>query len=170
MVALLIGSALALGAPPDDTKDPLEGSWAIVCLEKNGMPVPGAANRTATIRDNVVVCDGLDKMQMKAMRLEFGPQGTIWVTELDDPGPVDQKTPARPEPPAPARAGVYALTNEYLVIRVNEPKRHEVARPDPAKPEPVDASKSSGPTAPTRPESAYCTLILKRADMKPGRP
>jgi hypothetical protein len=78
----------------------IDGTWTVLCFEKNGQAVPEAKNMTITIRNNVATCSGDEKSRPKAMRLEFGQNGMIRVTELDTTVGTE---PGRP--PEPARPG-----------------------------------------------------------------
>ncbi|MBX9626167.1 MAG: hypothetical protein K2X82_20380, partial [Gemmataceae bacterium] len=110
------GAAADRAAPPGNVS--LDGNWTVVCLEKNGQPVPNAANMTVTVRGNTVTFDAgkatgqpaAGPNQMRAMRLDFGRDGRVYVTEANADGKFDiaPGTGARPDTdrPPPGTAGV----------------------------------------------------------------
>src|SRR5687768_13731407 len=94
------------------TATPLDGTWPVVVYERNGTAVDGATARTATFRGNTLsfgmgrsgsgtgtgaggtgaAADrpaggdragaGSDAAAFTSLRVEFGPRGTVRVTEL----------------------------------------------------------------------------------------
>lgn len=72
----------------------LDGNWTVVSLERNGHPVPNAQNMTVTVRGNTVTFDAGKATgqpvggqgQMRAMRLDFGADGRVYVTEAGADG------------------------------------------------------------------------------------
>ena len=73
----------------------LDGSWAVVAYERDGSAVDGASSRTVTVRGNTMSfgtgrsgtgagpdAGGGADAAFGTFRMEFGPRGTIRVTEL----------------------------------------------------------------------------------------
>lgn len=75
----------------------LDGQWTVISLERNGQPVPNAQNMTVTVRGNTVTFDAGkatggaagNANQMRAMRLDFGRDGRVFVTEANADGKFD---------------------------------------------------------------------------------
>lgn len=113
MYAVLLSTALFTPAQPPGTSPPagadrgtaadrtaagaagnvsLDGNWTVISLERNGQPVPNAASMTVTVRGNTVTFDagkatgGAEPNQMRAMRLDFGRNGQLYVTEANADG------------------------------------------------------------------------------------
>ena len=187
----------------------IDGTWQVVALEKNGQPVPGAGAMTVTIRGGVVSFAPLGGTSadparpaagtgaagtgmMRSMRLEFGPAGTIRVTEAgadnkfgtagpSGPAPEADRTlpPGRQpdraglnDPPASAgaaKAGVYVLTRDYLVLSVQDRAADAAGRTSElgtgrATTDRPGTGTGGGVTAVSGlPEArSYCTVILRR--------
>jgi hypothetical protein len=125
----------------------VEGNWTVVSAARDGKAVNGADKMTVSIKGNIVTFTGGgglgDKNQMRALRLDFGPEGTVRVTEAGADGKFGDVGGARKDPPgvggtavAPGGAGtqpggagasgdrhgpmsgVYVLTHDYLAISV----------------------------------------------------
>jgi len=68
----------------------LDGDWQVLALEKDGRAVEGANTLTVSVRNNVVTFSGgEERNRPQAMRIEFGPNGTVRLTEQgagDRPG------------------------------------------------------------------------------------
>jgi hypothetical protein len=69
----------------------IDGNWTVVNAARDGKAVDGADKMTVSIKGNVVTFAGGaggvgDKNQMRALRLDFGPQGTIRVAEAGADG------------------------------------------------------------------------------------
>lgn len=126
----------------------LDGEWVMVSASHGGTAASGANKMTVTVKGNVVTFGGTggtggtgasDKATMKALRLDFGPSGTIRVTAAGadgkfgtgtgtggtsgtggDKGGAAGGTGTRPggaDMPGPT-SGVYVLTSGYLAISV----------------------------------------------------
>lgn len=148
MTPILLSAIAAVSfAPPvdrpTDAQPSLDGSWTVLCFEKDGQAVPQAKKTAVTIKDNVATFTpaGEDQKQ-KSMKLAFGPQATIRVTELD-------ATSTAPAADQKATGGVYVLTNEFLAICLHDEAAGSGARTDAASEKPITKSK--------------CTVILQRA-------
>lgn len=136
MYATLLTAILLAQAPQAGTQPPgrdtqpsarsLDGTWTVLCFEKNGQAVPEAKNMTITIRNNVATCSGDEKNRPKSMRLEFGQNGTIRVTELDAaagapgaaaPGAAPTaRTEGAAGEHAGAKTGHYILTKDFFCV------------------------------------------------------
>jgi hypothetical protein len=71
----------------------LDGEWTVVSAAREGSAVTGADKMTVTIKGNVVTFGGTgagagadDKSKMRALRLDFGPNGTVRVAEAGTDG------------------------------------------------------------------------------------
>lgn len=193
MYAVLLAIALVAAddkpkAPPAGDDKPamaasLDGNWMVVCAEKNGQPVADAKNMTVAIKGNVVTCNapaGSTDKAMKAMRLTFGPNATIRVTEANADGKFNDTTPdqtpadgTKPDANKGTKSGVYVLTSEYLAICIHEENANsgirQVGGTDPATTPPgekpaVGTERSEANGKPNG--KSYCTMILKRSDAK----
>jgi len=96
----------------------LDGTWTVVSCEKNGQAMTDAKRMTCSIRNNTVTF-ATDKTgsnnssnnssgDMKTMKLEFGPQATIRVTELDARGSSDNKT----------KQGVCVVSKDFIAVTI----------------------------------------------------
>jgi hypothetical protein len=107
----------------------LDGDWQVLALEKDGRPIDGAATFTVSVRNNVVTFSGgEERNRPQAMRIEFGPSGTIRLTEQgagDRPGAGANERPAagQPAPASPtasAKTGVYIMAGDYLAVSLHD--------------------------------------------------
>jgi len=69
----------------------VDGEWTVVSVSRDGSAVDGADKMTVTIKGNVVTFASMaggdnDKSKMRALRLDFGPQGTLRVAEAGADG------------------------------------------------------------------------------------
>jgi len=69
----------------------VDGEWTVVSASRDGSAVDGADKMTVTIKGSVVTFasmagGGNDKSKMRALRLDFGPQGTLRVAEAGADG------------------------------------------------------------------------------------
>lgn len=137
--------ASASGADDKSTvPQSLNGAWTVVCLEKNGQPQAESKGMTVKADAGTFTCSGRDGKQALTLKLAFGPNGTVQVTESTG----DTSTPTA------ARAGVYVLTEDILAISIN----NDVVQPG------ADAKPASdNPTAKSR-----CSVILKREGARIG--
>lgn len=188
MYATLTAAALglALGQPPTlgGVAQPaapaagpaLDGNWTVVVLEKNGKAVQDAAkNMTVSIRGNVVTFNktvGAAAGEAMALRVEFGRNGTVRVSE----GATDNKfgatqpavppgtTPGSTGPDPGVRTGVYVLTQDYLAVCVHDtttgaaPVTATGAQP----PQPGGTSGVGDGRLPAH--RSYVTVILRREE------
>jgi hypothetical protein len=62
------------------TPPQVEGQWYLVYAEFDGKKMENASGNTVTIRNNVLTCmkDG----KQLSWRLDFGPHGRLWATEM----------------------------------------------------------------------------------------
>jgi hypothetical protein len=139
----LVGMAAAEDVKGTTAKS-LDGAWTVVSYEKNGQPQAEAKGMTVKADAGTITCSGRDGKPAMTLKVAFGPNGTVQVTEAAG----DSSAPTS------ARGGVYVLTQEYLAISVNDD-----AAPAGADPKPV----AGGPQA-----RARCSVILKREGVRPG--
>ena len=122
-------------------KPDLNGSWTVVCYERDGQPIAEAKNATVTIKDNQISfqCkDGTTKI--KSMQCEFGKPGHIRVTETDAASTTGERSSGEK-----AKEGVVVATKEYLAVCLHD---ESTGRSQEASASPSMKSK--------------CTVILKR--------
>ena len=186
MFACFVSLCLSSAAQPPDRYDSssdslTEGSWIVVCLERDGLAVPGARGVTVKIKGNIATfakskaddADQLEGHHLRAIKLKFTAKGIVQVIEanadgeFDAPGPITTKRPnGNPHQPAdnkfsPAPVagtpldGVYALTHDYLVISVLQSQTGSTTNYLSSTPGTVN--QPSGPVSRT-----YFTVILKR--------
>ena len=117
----------------------IDGAWTVVCYEKGGEAQADAKGMTVKADAGIITCAGKDGKGAMTMKVVFGPNGMIQITEVN----ADTTVPA-----SAAKSGVYVLTEHYLAISLNG-----------------DAPAAGGkPTsASTKP---YCNIILKREGAK----
>ncbi len=161
--ALVVVTFVAPPAPPapaDETKPQmasLDGSWTVLCYEKDGQPVAEAKRMTVTVKDNVATftdgaADEKDSKQ-KAMKFAFGLQGTIRVSEIE--GTASAATD--PSSDKKAASGIYGMTKDYLAICLHD-EASTGKRGDDSKETPVKDERAGQPNAKSK-----CTVILQRA-------
>jgi hypothetical protein len=72
------------------TATSLDGQWTVVSAARDGKAVDGTDKMTVTIKGNVVTftagVGGQADKQMRALRLDFGPNGTVRVAEANADG------------------------------------------------------------------------------------
>lgn len=156
------GQAFAPGQPginqpamPSATS--LDGTWTVLTLEKNGDVVKDMNNKTITVKNGVATfTNGNDKREQ--MRLEFGPNGTLRVTDLSNNADQTNAPPPGAIPggaaaynPQQIKTGVYIMTHNYFSVTL-----HNNAPPPP--PQPGAPGFANAPQQP----KAYMTLFLKR--------
>jgi len=76
-----------------DKTTSLDGEWMVVSAARDGTAVDGSDKMTVTIKGNVVtfgVAD--DKSKLRALRLDFGPNGTVRVAEAGADGKFGDST------------------------------------------------------------------------------
>jgi len=151
------------GARPADTGKAdktasLDGTWTVVCVEKDGQPMQDAKDMTVSIKDNTITCSGKDGKQAMTMKFEFtGPGkakvmmtegaaiGTGTGTDRKEPGTADKKDDTKKDDKAGGKEAVYVLTSEYLAVCIHD-----------------DAPKTGAIT--TEPSSkSKCSILLKRS-------
>lgn len=167
MNALILSVVLVLAQAPtpaptaereanrDNTPMSINGNWTVICYEKDGKPMPEAKNVTVNVKDNMITFTGGKDNMMAPLKVNFGPQGTIRVTEAQV---ADATKPTPGEKRSQEMAGVYVLTNDYLAICL-----HDNA---PAQQGEVTAAGGTVPQqGQTQPQmKSKCTVVLKRGD------
>ncbi|MDB5306614.1 MAG: hypothetical protein JWO38_816 [Gemmataceae bacterium] len=142
-LSALVGSAAAEDAKGSGAKS-LDGAWTVVCFEKNGQPQADAKGMTVKADAGTITCSGRDGKPALTLKVAFGPNGTVQVTE----GAGDTSTPGA------ARSGVYVLTQGYLAISVND--------------DAVVAGADPKAAADGQPAKSRCSVILRREGVPPG--
>ncbi len=128
----------------------LDGNWTVLCVEKEGQPMPDTKKMTVSIANNVVTCKSDVKHDMKSMRLEFGPDATIRVTEMNDRGVAEK-----------AKTGVYVLSKDILAICLHDSATNTTnAGTDGER----TSRKIDAAFAPTPHTKSHCTMVLRRGD------
>ena len=138
--ALVPTAAAAEDAKGPDAKS-LDGAWTVVCYEKGGTVQAEAKGMTVKAEAGTIICSGKDGKAAVTMKVVLGPNGTVQVTEVS----ADTTAPA-----APARAGVYVLTTDFLAISIN------------TEAPPAGADKATIDAA----NKLRCSIILKRDGAK----
>ena len=137
--------ALVTTAAAEDAKGPdvksLDGAWTVVCYEKGGEAQAEAKGMAVKAEAGTITCSGKDGKAAVTMKVVFGPNGTVQVTEVG----ADTAAPA-----APTRAGVFVLTTDFLAISLNTE-----AVPAGADKATIDAANKS-----------RCSIVLKRDGAK----
>jgi hypothetical protein len=137
--------ALVTPAFAEDSKGPdakcLDGAWTVVCYEKSGEIQTEAKGMAVKAESGTITCSGKDGKTAMTMKVVFGPNGTVQMTEVSN----DTTTPA-----TAARAGVYVLITDFLAISLNT----EAA--------PAGADKATVDAA----NKLRCSVILKREGAK----
>ena len=202
MFTILIASTLALAAPQPPAAPPagtqpqdrgadkagqmdkaLDGQWTIVCLEKNGQPMPEAKNMTVKCEGNTITCSAKDGKPAMTLKVVFGQNGTIKVTEQTASGtqPAEVGKPADTAGRDPAamgtKSGVYVMTSDYLAVCIHDDARgasdRNGGRGAEATPAVVGgrtgaegegAANGSNPTT-----KSYCSIVLKRDGAAPAK-
>jgi hypothetical protein len=109
----------------------LDGTWQVVYAEKDGRRMDSGASQPVTIRGDTMTC-ALDGKQ-RTFRLRFGPNQTVWVTEMGGTGTTGTERPGQttgqPQTGGQSRSGqeaprggtsgethqgVYIASDEYL--------------------------------------------------------
>lgn len=215
MFTILIASTLALVAPqppaappagtqpqdraagqadkagqPGQADKALDGQWTIICLEKNGQPMPEAKNMTVKCEGNTITCSAKDGKPAMTLKVVFGQNGTIRVTEQNATGtqpaeagkPID--TAGRDPAAMGTKSGVYVLTSEFLAVCIHDDARGASDRNggrgadatpavDGGRPgaeggrtgaDREGAANGGNPTA-----KSYCSIVLKRDGAAPAK-
>lgn len=115
-----------------------DGEWTVVSASRDGSAVDGADKLTVTIKGNVVTFASMaggdsDKSKMRALQLDFGPQGTLRVAEAGADGkfgtggtggtvtPGGTGTQPDGRGAAGSLRGVYVMTPDFLALSVFTP-------------------------------------------------
>ncbi len=128
----------------------LDGNWTVLCVEKEGQPMPDAKKMTCSIANNVVTCKSDAKNDMKSMRLEFGPDATIRVTEMNERGVAEK-----------AKTGVYVLSKDFLAICLHDSATTTTSAGTDGE---RTSRKIDAAFAPTPNTKSHCTIVLRRGD------
>lgn len=182
MTAVLLGQAPQAGTQPPgrDTlpsAQSLDGTWTVVCFEKNGQPIPDAKNMTITIRNNVATCSGDEKNRPKSMRFEFAQNGKIRVTELDTAVGTAAPDASPAGEPKDAKIGHYILTKDFFCVCLKDGQSTGIRPAGGEQPttrtpadQPVrpaggtDTQTGTFGTAIPSGKADACVVILKRSD------
>lgn len=166
MNALILSAMMFAQAPDAPRAEPtakpqatasLDGSWTVVCYEKNGQPMAEAKDCTVTVKDNVATFTPKDdKTKIMAIRIECGQNGTIQATEMT--GASAENKPADRQQ---AKSGVCVKTQDYVAICIHDTGANKAGATPNAKTDQDIGTETK----------SYCTVILKRAggsDRKEG--
>ncbi|QEL19223.1 hypothetical protein [Limnoglobus roseus] len=160
MSKLLLSCVMVLGAgflaraeePQRTTSNKsIDGTWTVLCAEKDGQPLAEAKDITVTVKDNVFNVRCKDGKEM-SLKMEFTGPGQAKMTEENAP---TTNTDAIKKSQGPKEA-VYVLTNDFLSICVHHDKNTGDIKPASATDETGRASSKS-----------YCSFVLKRTDSEP---
>ncbi|WP_020473685.1 hypothetical protein [Zavarzinella formosa] len=153
-MALGAGDPAAKASPADQIM--MDGNWTVVCIEKNGVPVADAKDKSVMFKGNMVSFTGAEAKSQKSMKVEFGSQGKIRVTEIDPNVATDDKTDDDKTGKG-AKTGTYILTKDFLAICLHD----ETTQASEVKPASgTETSFQSG-----QPQAkSVCTMVLKRSD------
>jgi hypothetical protein len=149
MLSLLISVSMCFPQAPETTrqiaeKPDLNGSWMVLCYERDGKPVEEAKNAIVTIKDNVISFQAKDgTSKIKSMRCEFTKPGHVRVTEIDSVSTTGTEQ---------AKEGVVVATKDYLAVCLHD---ENAGRGQ-------ESSTSQTSTNPSL--KSKCTVILKRSD------
>lgn len=117
-VIVVVGSFLqregSTQQPPDrQPAQKIDGQWTVVYAEMEGKALAEKSVVSLTIQNNVVTCKH-DGKEM-SWRLSFGPNHTVFATDLTNSGGKDPvKEPRVPD--AHTHRGVYIASQEYLCL------------------------------------------------------
>jgi hypothetical protein len=159
MNALILSAMMFAQAPDAPRAEPtakpqatasLDGSWTVVCYEKNGQPMAEAKDCTVTVKDNVATFSPKDeKTKIMAIRIECGQNGTIQATEMAGAGSEN-----KPADRQQAKSGVCVKSQDYVAICIHDAGANKAGAATPnAKTEQEIGTETK----------SYCTVILKRA-------
>jgi hypothetical protein len=141
--------------PPNAPPVVLDGTWTVLCLEKHGQPMKEAKLKTVSIRNNIITCNSTETHPMKVMRVEFGPDATVRVTDITKEEGMAVNAPANRDPAKSEKpmSGVCVVAKDYFAICL-----HDMASPDGARTsmKPAETFTSEPQTKP------HFTLVLKR--------
>ncbi len=189
LVALQPPAAPATPAAPPADRQPqdraapadkaLDGQWTIVCLEKNGQPMPEAKNMTVKCEGNTITCTAKDGKPAMTLKVVFGQNGTIKVMEQNATGtqPAEAGKPAdtagRDPAAGGAKSGVYVMTSDFLAVCIHDDARGAGGRGADATPA-VDggrpgADREAAATGGNPTAKSYCSIVLKREGAAPAK-
>ena len=81
----VLSTALVGAAAAEDAKGvagrSLDGAWTVVCYEKAGQPQADAKGMTVKAEGGTITCSGRDGKPSMTLKVAFGPNGTVQVTE-----------------------------------------------------------------------------------------
>jgi hypothetical protein len=147
--------AIAKDQPPADQKatkaQSIDGTWTVVCAEKNGQPMADAKDMTVTVKDNVITCSGKDGKAAMALKVEFTGPGQARVTDQS------ADTAAASGGERKAKEATFIKTSDYLAVCVHADKS---APADGVKQVEATDDRSGADKS----GQSHCTLILKRSE------
>jgi uncharacterized protein (TIGR03067 family) len=151
--SVLLSAALVVADDPTssgkagkgDKASCLDGTWKVLCAEKNGEPVPDAKDMTVTVKDNTITCNC--SKTGNTMKIEFTGPGKARVTATE--GKSDRQV-AKGDGKGEAKEAVCVLTTDYLAVCIHDDK--------------TEGKSQDGVYQPTL--KKQCTVVLKRTDAK----
>ncbi len=150
LASVLLTGAFVMAEDPTTTKTAekgdkascLDGTWKVLCAEKNGEAIPDAKDMTVTVKDNTITCNC--SKTGNTMKIELTGPGKARVTATEGKGEV-----SKGEGKGEAKEATFILTNDYLAVCMHEEK---------------DAKSASADYKPST--KNQCTVMLKRTDSK----
>ena len=146
-LSVLVGASAAEN-PKAPAAQALDGAWTVVSYEKDGQRQADATEMTVKADAGTITFSGRDGKPALTLKVAFGPNGAIQVTEGTG------STSASTDAPAQARAGVYVLTQDYLAVSVN----NDTVRSGAAVNQGTDGSNAK----------SRCSIVLKREGTRPA--
>ncbi len=123
----------------------LDGNWTVLCAERDGKALADAKNMTVTAKGDTITCSGKDGKTAVTLKLEFGPNGTLKVSETAGGNPSDKPI---------AKVGVYVLTQDFFSLCVHDANSTDNA----------NNANNAGNNKPTN----TCTFVLQRSSPRPN--
>jgi len=104
----------------------LDGTWTVLSVEKNGQPMTDAKMKTVTIRNNIITCNSSENHDMKVMRIEFGPEARVRVTDVSNDRNAANNDAANTginnnsTPNEHAKMGVCVLSKDFFALCLHD--------------------------------------------------
>jgi len=122
LASVLLTGAFMMAEDPATTKAEkgdkascLDGTWKVLCAEKNGEAMPDAKDMTVTVKDNTITCNC--SKTGNTMRIEFTGPGKARVTATEGKNEV-----SKGEGKGEAKEATFILTNDYLAVCIHDEK------------------------------------------------
>ncbi|QVL33490.1 hypothetical protein KIH39_06150 [Telmatocola sphagniphila] len=173
MFAILCSSLLAfVGQTPTPSQTEkatdstsLDGTWTVLCLEKDGQPVSELKDKQVTIKNNVITCHD-NQSHFKTMKIQFEPHGMVQVWEAKDGTTgANQNNNANTNETTykEAKSGTFVMAKDFLAICVHGDKDKDGTSRNNG----TNGTNSNQSSSSYRPSNkSVCTVVLKRMDGK----